>query len=122
MESWADRDIFRERLRGLINERQIPLNKIGKSILSARSLENYLAGMNMPGADSLQQIAMYFGVSCDYLLGLSSIKELPAQWLVAKNGNCICSKCRRTGKVDFMFCPHCGAAMNVSQKGEGIDA
>lgn len=64
--------IFGERLRYLRNERGIGQNFLAKELnLSNASISYWETGKEEPTASALYRLAVYFGVSADYLLGIS---------------------------------------------------
>lgn len=76
-----DKTIFKTRLTELLNEwknqKNISLNTIASSIGIARqSLAQYRDGNTSPDIFVFQNIANYFNVSFDYLLGYSDNKTL----------------------------------------------
>ena len=64
--------VFAERFRGLIEENKDTQSNISKKLKIARqTVSMYFNGETIPTADKLYQIANYFKVSADYLLGLT---------------------------------------------------
>ena len=67
--------MFSERLNELLKEKNITAYKVAKDTgLSNGLLASWKNGEKLPGAENLEKLADYFGVSVDYLLG----KEKPA--------------------------------------------
>lgn len=67
--------VFAERFRGLIEENKDTQSNISKKLKIARqTVSMYFNGETIPTADKLYQIANYFKVSTDYLLGLTKNK------------------------------------------------
>ncbi|MCL6516590.1 helix-turn-helix transcriptional regulator [Alicyclobacillus sp.] len=67
---------FPDRLRQLRNERKWSQEELGRRInVTKVSVSGYENGNRMPDTDTLQKIADVFGVSIDYLLGRSDVKE-----------------------------------------------
>ena len=63
---------FNEKLRLLIDERNITQKKVASDINIAPSTMNgYVVGTSEPDFDTLKRIAAYFNVSSDYLLDIS---------------------------------------------------
>ena len=63
-----------ERLKNLLNEENIPVNKLAADLNVSNSVVYYwVQGKTTPGADYIMAIASYFNVSSDYLLGLTDI-------------------------------------------------
>lgn len=63
-----------ERLKNLLNEEQITVNKFAAELNVSNSVAYYwVQGKTTPNADYIIAIARYFNVSADYLLGLSDI-------------------------------------------------
>ncbi|HPJ90031.1 MAG TPA: helix-turn-helix transcriptional regulator, partial [Thermotogota bacterium] len=66
--------IFGERLKSLIGEKSI--RSVAKeSGVSAASLSLYISNKRKPTLDAIELLADYFGVSTDYLLGRSEMKN-----------------------------------------------
>lgn len=63
--------IFAERLRELRIERKLSMKQLAKSINTTdAAISNWENDINEPKITYLKAIAIYFGVSTDYLLGL----------------------------------------------------
>lgn len=63
--------IFSKRLKELRKDRKISLQKLGTSIgVSDTAVLKWEQGKSEPTATNIQQLALYFDVSADYLLGL----------------------------------------------------
>lgn len=67
--------IFWERFISLCNERSVKPNAFGREMAVSSSMINQWKNGSFPGAESLLKISKYFGVSIDYLLGVSDIKS-----------------------------------------------
>ncbi len=62
---------FAEKLNILLRENKITKYKLAKDLkCSKQSVCNWCDGISSPNIDKLKQIAVYFDVSSDYLLGL----------------------------------------------------
>ena len=71
MKAYDDR-VFGERLKALRAERNIGQNALARALkLSNASISYWETGKQMPSAEAIFKIAQYFGVSADYLLGIS---------------------------------------------------
>lgn len=68
---------FAERLRALREERDITQKKLGAAIgVSPRMVSFYESGTHFPrDGEMLIDLAEFFGVSLDYLLGHSDLRE-----------------------------------------------
>ena len=67
--------VFATRLRELMKERKVTQEVLSKEIKTTRQLISYYCdGVNQPKIEKLRDIALFFNVSCDYLLGLSESK------------------------------------------------
>ncbi len=67
-----DRKIFGERLRALRREREIGQNELAGALgLSNASVSYWETGKQIPSAEAVYKLARFFGVTADYLLGLS---------------------------------------------------
>lgn len=63
-------------LKKLRQDNNITQDELAKKIYTSRSnIANYENGKNMPSIDILEKIAKLFGVSTDYLLGKSDIRN-----------------------------------------------
>ena len=82
-------------------------------LISASSIGSYRRGEFAPSARNLQMICSYFNVSADYILGLSSIKEIPKKWIFSE-GMWRCPHCGEAGEPNFNFCPNSGRQENTS--------
>lgn len=66
---------FQDRMSKLMDEKKLTAYRISKDTGISTSLLSYWKnGEKLPGAENLEKLADYFGVSVDYLLG----KEKPA--------------------------------------------
>lgn len=64
-------DILATRLKKLIEENKITRYKLAKDLKYGKAtVLNWCDGINEPKATQIAQIAIYFDVSADYLLGL----------------------------------------------------
>lgn len=64
--------IFAKRFRDLIEERNDTQNKISTTLhISRQTVSMYYNGQTIPTADKLRQLAEYFQVTSDYLIGLT---------------------------------------------------
>ena len=67
---------FSVRLRQLREEKNLTQTELGKIFnLSKQTISSYENGGSTPGQETLKRLADFFGVSTDYLLGHSSIRE-----------------------------------------------
>lgn len=66
-----DRYVFGERLKQLRTEKGIGQDKLAKTLgLSNASISYWETGKQLPTIEAVYKLAVYFGVSADYLLGL----------------------------------------------------
>lgn len=64
---------FGDLLRGLLEEREISQKQLAKDLnIAPSTIGYYIRNTREPDFDSVRRIAAYFGVSADYLLGMSS--------------------------------------------------
>lgn len=64
--------VFGQRLKGLRNRAEISQETLSKIVgVSKSSINMYERGEREPSFEKLKQIAIFFGVSTDYLLGLT---------------------------------------------------
>lgn len=67
---------FSERLKELRKTRKINQVNLGKYLnFGYTAIANYESGRNEPSFDTLIRLAQYFGVTVDYLLGLSDYPQ-----------------------------------------------
>lgn len=67
---------FAKRLEKLLSDSQISNKEFSKKLgLSHQQIINYTGGNSLPSIQRLLEIAEFFNVSTDYLLGLSNIKN-----------------------------------------------
>lgn len=63
-------DVFPTRLRQLIDEKPTTITAVARELgISRQAVSQYTMGIGQPNADKLLQIAEYFDVSCDWLVG-----------------------------------------------------
>lgn len=68
--------LFAKTLRELMNESGTSQFQLARAINKTRqTVSQYINGISEPGYDTLIQIADFFGVSVDYLLGVSTVKS-----------------------------------------------
>ena len=64
--------IFAERLKDLRKEKTLSQADLAKELgVSQRSISSWETGFRQPDFETLEILAKYFGVSTDYLLGIS---------------------------------------------------
>jgi len=62
---------FSERLKELRQERGLSINALSKQIgIDDATLGRWERGVRVPNIESLEILARFFGVSCDYLVGM----------------------------------------------------
>lgn len=67
-------EVFAERFKQLRTDKGLSLQKIAQDLdVTAQSLSLYEKGQRTINIDLLKRIAEYFGVSSDYLIGLSDV-------------------------------------------------
>lgn len=72
-------------LKNLRQDNNMTQDELAKKIDTSRSnIANYENGKNMPSVDILEKISKLFGVSTDYLLGKSDIRN-PEEFKYAYN-------------------------------------
>ena len=66
------------RLRELRKEKNLALRDLAEKLdVDKSTLSNYEKGKTVPNANFLKKAAKYFGVTVDYILKLSNLKESP---------------------------------------------
>lgn len=67
------KNLLGERLKYLRNEKGIGQNLLAKELgVSNASISYWETGKQEPSAEAIYKIAIYFGVSADYLLGITN--------------------------------------------------
>ena len=68
--------VFASRLRKLLNERETTQQQLSEGITATRqAINKWVNGETVPDVIAAAEIAKYFGVSVDYLLGLTENKN-----------------------------------------------
>jgi transcriptional regulator with XRE-family HTH domain len=71
------------RLKELRKSRNLTQDEMAKKISLPRSTySNYETGKREPDYYTLEQIAEYFGVTVDYLLGRNRVSEDKTEWII----------------------------------------
>lgn len=66
---------FCDKLRGLIEERNITQKQVANDLnIAPSTMGGYVQGSSEPDFDTLKRLAEYFNVSADYLLSIKSEK------------------------------------------------
>lgn len=79
-------DIFAKRLLILLEEKNITQLQLAKEIgISNVTISRYLSNERRPQIDVAIKMANFFGVSLDYLMGISSVKKFTDGKLLDKN-------------------------------------
>lgn len=69
--------LFPSRLREQISMKKTTITALANNLkISRQSVSQYTDGTGQPNVDKLVKIAMYFGVSSDYLIGLSDVPSV----------------------------------------------
>lgn len=79
------------RIKELCENRGISMTKLSEDLGIAASLIRKWKTTTSPSVDKVKMIAEYFGVSADYLIGLSDIQD-SAEKLVGDRRLCISAK------------------------------
>ena len=73
MENINCKKVFADRLKDLIEENNLNNQKLSDAIgIPRTSISNWINGRRTVQIDAVVKIALYFGVSTDYLLGLEN--------------------------------------------------
>jgi len=68
--------VFRERLKKLIKENNITYQKLADEVQTTKvTISRYINGHRTPDIRFLYEVAQYFNVSTDYLLGITEVKN-----------------------------------------------
>ena len=84
-----DFKIFSKRLSVLMKERHITQDTLATTIgVKRQTVSLYKSGQSMPDAEVLRDIAVFFGVSSDWLLGLTDVRmpNTDVQAICARTG------------------------------------
>lgn len=74
-----------KRLRNLLEERNMSQRKLAEDLnLAATTINGYIMENRQPDYDTLIQLAEYFHVSTDYLLGVTENRQMVDQPLTAR--------------------------------------
>lgn len=80
--------MFKERFKQLRETKGLTQSQLATELEIGRaSISNYELGTRTPDIDILVRIATYFGVSTDYLTGMSSFKTIDENTKFKKNSN-----------------------------------
>ena len=72
--------IFPQRLSELMKERKMTQQNLADGLgVKRQTVSLYMSGQSMPDAEQLRNIALFFDVSSDWLLGLSNFKKIENQ-------------------------------------------
>ena len=64
--------LFKDRLKELRKEKNLSQTELAKDLeVSQRSVSSWETGFRQPDFETLEKLAKYFGVTSDYLLGLT---------------------------------------------------
>lgn len=73
MDKYKVKDIFAERLRLLIDDRELNIQKFSKEIsIPVSTISDWLNKKTTPTIENIPRIAVFFKVTTDYLLGLEN--------------------------------------------------
>lgn len=71
--NYSVKDIFAERLRNLIDEKGLNFQKFSKEIgIPNSTISDWLNKKTTATIENIPKIALFFGVTTDYLLGLEN--------------------------------------------------
>ena len=88
------------RLKLLMEEQGLSQNKLAEKIgVSEASIHHYCCGKTLPRIEILIDLAKFFDVKTDYLLGLSDTKKYQKEAQVRYEG---------FDESDYIYCPICG--------------
>lgn len=69
---FMEKNISKNRIRSLREDRDLRQADVAKATgIDQRSLSNYETGKTNPDAYAIVRLAEFFGVTCDYLLGVT---------------------------------------------------
>lgn len=84
---------FAPRLRTLIDESGITVRSLAKDLnVSVGVLSDWQNGNKTPRGDSIMKLTEYFGVTADYLLGLTDASTIDADIRISCDTTCLSEK------------------------------
>lgn len=90
------KEAFAERLKELLEDKDVSQARLAKSMeTTPQAISSYVKGKTTPDYDMLCNIAEYFGVTTDYLLGVSHT--------LSDEENAILEEMKDSGDIDFNF-------------------
>ncbi len=76
------------RIKDLREDRDLRQTDVAQAIgIDQRSLSNYETGKTNPDSETVIKLAKYFGVTCDYLLGVSNMNFLDHRAVIKELGD-----------------------------------
>ncbi len=70
---YSVKEIFAERLRYLIDDRELNIQKFSKEVsIPVSTISDWLNKKTTPSIENIPSIAIFFKVTTDYLLGLEN--------------------------------------------------
>lgn len=82
----TENEIFPTRLRTLMEEHGTTQERIAKLLgVKRQTVSLYKSGQSKPDVDQLAQIALYFGVTSDWLIGISDCRKAENEQTLAKD-------------------------------------
>lgn len=96
------------RLKLLMEEQDLSQNKLAEKIgVSEVSIHHYCCSETLPRVDILIDLAKFFDVTTDYLLGLSDTKKYQKEAQVRYEG---------FDESDYIYCPICGEIVGCNDE------
>lgn len=90
------KEAFSERLKELLEDKDVSQARLAKAMeTTPQAISSYVKGKTTPDYDMLCSIAEYFGVTTDYLLGVSHT--------LSDEESAILDEMKSSGAVDFNF-------------------
>ena len=76
------------RIKDLREDRDLRQLDVAQAVgIDQRSLSNYETGKTNPDSETVIKLAKFFGVTCDYLLGVSDVNLLDNRAIVKELGD-----------------------------------
>lgn len=111
-----------ERLSKLIEEKNVSCREVADVVgITEVSMHRYLRGERMPQVPIMSNFAHYFGVSVDYLYGLTDKKEIPEEKVTRLKPCPYCggrAHIMKMGYPHWVYCESCGAKVHGGVIGE----
>ena len=105
--------VFPTRLRSLMAERRLPRHKLAEVLgVSRQAVSNYTDGSSTPSWESIVTIAKTFGVTTDFLLGMSDYRTVETQGITLSDVGLSEKVAKNLAEAD-VYCPGAIKGLNL---------